>query len=77
MTTENFKFFLLLLFEATFTSLLKDKKSYRGHKSVGIKVFLPFLLDYRRIPDPDPGGPKTNGSYGSGSGSATLVKRIK
>ncbi len=24
-------------------------------------------------PDPDPGGPKTCGSYGSGSGSATLV----
>jgi hypothetical protein len=35
--------------------------------------FLLFLLDDRRIWILDPGGPKTYGSYGSGSGSATLV----
>ncbi len=34
--------FCLLLFEATFTSFFKDtvKKSQRGYKTVGIKVFL-------------------------------------
>jgi hypothetical protein len=34
------KFFGLLLFEGTFTSVFKDKKSKRSHKTVGIKVFL-------------------------------------
>jgi hypothetical protein len=29
-----------VLFEATFTSYFKDKKSKRSHKIVGIKVFL-------------------------------------
>ncbi len=33
-------FFCLLLFEDTFTSFFKDKKSKRSHKTVGIKVFL-------------------------------------
>jgi hypothetical protein len=33
-------FFCLLLFECTFTSFFKDKKSKRSHKTVGIKVFL-------------------------------------
>ncbi len=33
------KFFFLLLFEGTFTSFFKDKKSERSHKTVGIKVF--------------------------------------
>jgi hypothetical protein len=45
----------------TFTSFFKDKKSKRSKKTVGIKVFLLFLLDDRRIreaqkhvdPDPD------------------------
>jgi hypothetical protein len=39
------------LFEGTFTSLFKDKKSKRSHKTVGIKVLLTvlFLLDDRRI----------------------------
>ncbi len=76
-------FFYLLLFEGTFTSFFKDKKSKRSHKTVGIKVFLTILLDDRRFrirsrmdpdpylclvdPDPDLGGPKT---CGSGSGSA-------
>jgi hypothetical protein len=34
------KFFCVFLFEGTFTSFFKDKKSKRGHKTVGIKVFL-------------------------------------
>ncbi len=37
-------------------SFFKDKKSKRGHKTVGIKVFLTFLLANTvegPIPDPD------------------------
>jgi hypothetical protein len=37
------KFFCLLLFEGTFTSFFKDKKSKRSHKTVVIKVFLNIL----------------------------------
>ncbi len=32
--------FCFLLFEGTFTSFFKDKKSERSHKTVGIYVFL-------------------------------------
>ncbi len=32
-----FKFFCLLLFEVTFTSFFKDKKTWRSHKTAGIK----------------------------------------
>ncbi len=39
--------FLLITFEATFTSFFKDKKSPISHKTVGIKFFLLFL--HRRI----------------------------
>ncbi len=34
------QFFCILLFEGTFTSFFKDKKSKRCHKTVEIKVFL-------------------------------------
>jgi hypothetical protein len=34
------KVFCLLLFEGTFTTFFKDKKSKRSHKTVGIKVIL-------------------------------------
>jgi hypothetical protein len=34
------KFFCLLVFENTFTSSFKYKKSKRSHKAVGIKAFL-------------------------------------
>jgi hypothetical protein len=34
------KFFCILLFEGTFTSFFKVKKSKRSHKTVEIKVFL-------------------------------------
>ncbi len=37
---EKKKVFLLITFCCTFTSFLKDKKSKRSHKTVGIKVFL-------------------------------------
>jgi hypothetical protein len=39
-TNLIFKFCCLLLFEGTFPSFFKDKKSKRSHKTVGIKVFL-------------------------------------
>ena len=38
-----FKFSCILLFEGTFTSFFKDKKSKRSHKTVEIKVFLTIL----------------------------------
>jgi hypothetical protein len=37
------KVFCLLLYEGTFTSFFKDKKSKRSHKTVGIEVFLPIF----------------------------------
>jgi hypothetical protein len=43
------KFFCILLFEGTFTSFFKSKKSKRNHKTVEIKVFLTILLNDRRI----------------------------
>jgi hypothetical protein len=36
-------FCCILLFEGTFTSFFKDKKSNRSHKTVEIKVFLPIF----------------------------------
>jgi hypothetical protein len=36
-----------LKIEGTLTSFFKDKKSQRSYKTVGIKVFLLFLLDRR------------------------------
>jgi hypothetical protein len=59
------KFFCFLLFQGTFTSFFNDKKSRKSHKTVGIKVFLLFLLDDRRM---------IEGS-GSGSGSIPLTNR--
>jgi hypothetical protein len=42
--------FCLFRFEGTFTSIFKDKKSLKSHKTVGIQVFfLLILLDERRI----------------------------
>jgi hypothetical protein len=43
------KFFCTLLFEGTFTSFFKRKKSKRSHKTVEIKVFLTFCTNDRRI----------------------------
>ena len=54
------KFFCIVLFEGTFTSFFKDKKSKRSHKTVGIKVFLTIFAWL--LKDSDPGSPKTCGS---------------
>jgi hypothetical protein len=84
------KFFCFFLFEGTFTSFFKDKKSKRSHKTVGIKVFLTIFAWWQKDPDPepylllvdpdpDPRGPKTCGSgFGSGSGTpaVTILNRI-
>ncbi len=53
-----FKFFCLLLFESTFSSFFKDKKSYSKEvrKQLKSSFFLLFLWKY-----PDPGGPKLTG----------------
>jgi hypothetical protein len=59
------KFFCLLLFEGTFTSVFKDKKSKRSHKTVRIKVFLTILLDNKGMIEGSVSTPLTNGS-GSG-----------
>jgi hypothetical protein len=37
------KFFCILLFEGTFMSFFKDKKSKRSHRTVEIKVFLAII----------------------------------
>jgi hypothetical protein len=39
------RFFCILIFEGTFTSFFKDKKSKISHKTLEIKVFLTFLLN--------------------------------
>ncbi len=60
------KFFCFISYfgYGTLTSVFKDNMSFRSHKRVEIMVYLNFLL-------PDPRGPKTYGSYGSG----TLLKK--
>jgi hypothetical protein len=61
----------------TFTSVFKDNKSLRSHKTRFYKIFC-FLMEGAgpvhiiTDPDPYPGGPKTYGFYGTGSGSRTL-----
>ncbi len=46
------KNFCLLLFEVTFTSFCKNKKSKRSQKTVGIKVFHKILAWWLKDPDP-------------------------
>ncbi len=71
--------FYLLLFEGTFASFLKDKKSQRSHKTVEMKVFLLFLLDDGRIrvhtnnDTSGSGRSKTYATYGSESRSASTT----
>jgi hypothetical protein len=43
------KFFCILLFEGTFPSFFKDKKSKISHKTVEIKVFLTVFAYDRKI----------------------------
>jgi hypothetical protein len=70
-------FFSLLLFERTFTSFLMDKKSYEVTKQQDSRFFSQFLLDDRRIRIRMRISviqeARKHGSYGCGSGSATLV----
>jgi hypothetical protein len=69
---------------STFTSFFKHKKSW-SHKTEEIKDFLNIFAWWWKDPhlwltdpDADPGGPKTYGSYRSGSewGSGTLVRLL-
>jgi hypothetical protein len=39
LSSVTFQFFSLLLFVGTFKSLFTDKKPYRSHKTLEIKVF--------------------------------------
>ncbi len=72
-------FSYLLLFEFTFTSFFKDKKSEEGTKQLKSRFFFqepePDPDPYLWISDPDldPGGTRT---YGSGSATLPLVLRI-
>jgi hypothetical protein len=73
----KFKFFCVFFTEGTFTSVFKDKKSLRSHKTVEIKICLKILA--RGWKDPDPtnnygsgSGPKSYGSYGFGSGTLLI-----
>ncbi len=69
--------------------IFNDKKSKRSHKAVNIKVLAYFYclvikgsgyrsgsIPHRWLMDPDPGGPKTCGSGGSGFGFATIFRAI-
>jgi hypothetical protein len=49
MPTNNKFVFLFITFKGTFTSVFQDKKSWRCHIIVEIKVFLTFLLEDGRI----------------------------
>ncbi len=73
-------FFSLVPVKAHLHHYSKIKKSYRSHKTVEMKVFLPVfawwwkdpdLEPYLWLTDPDPGDPKT---YGSGSGTLVLAQ---
>ncbi len=71
------KYFCLLLFDDTLTSVSIYKKSKRRQKIVGIKVFLTSVAcwwkdpdPYKIMTDPDPGGLNPYGS-----GSPTLISR--
>ncbi len=81
------KFFCLLLFEGTFTSHFKGKKSSRSRKTVEIKICLTIFVWWWRDPDPylwlkDPGGPKpthqrrggTHSPGGEGDGGSIFWK---
>ncbi len=70
--------FCLFLFEGTFTSFFKDKKSKRSHKTVpvGIKFYLLYLHDDRRIRIRSRSGPLTNGS-GSRRPKNIRIPRIR
>ncbi len=63
------KFFCTVLFEDTFSSFFKDKKSKRSHKTVD-RVVDPYSFFTDPDPDPDP-ELDVGGQYGSGSKSGS------
>jgi hypothetical protein len=78
------KNFGLSLFEGTFTSFFKDKKSKRSHKTAGIKVFSYYFclmiegsgsgfIPLTRGSGSGSRRPKNIWIDGSGFGSATLL----
>jgi hypothetical protein len=69
MPTKNkLKKYKLLLTVGTFTTVFKDKKSLRSHKTDETKVFLKICgsgsVQIITDPNPNPGGLKTYGFYG-------------
>ncbi len=78
---------LLITFWRYIYTIFKDKKSKRSHKPVGfLNIFAAWLKDLDPDPDPDPyflltdtdpGGPKTCGSGGSGSGTLPTALYVK
>ncbi len=74
------KVFLRIIFEGTFTSFFKDKKSKRS-RNQGFSYYFCLMEEESWagsgsilwLLDPDPGGPKT-GSGGSGFGSRNTAK---
>ncbi len=79
----NKKCFCLLLFEGTFTSFYKEKnaqKKSQNSRNQGFSYLFCLMTEGSgSIPltnGSDPGGPKTCGSGGSGSGSRTLLSNV-
>jgi hypothetical protein len=79
MLTTFSKFFCLLLFNGTFTSVLMDIKSKRSHKVVEIKVFLTsfcLLIEVSgSVQNNDWSGSGRPKKYGSGSTTLLSEKR--
>jgi hypothetical protein len=68
--------FRLITFWRYIYIIFKDNKFKRSHKTVGINFFLTIFAWWQKDPGPylwledlDPGGPKTCGTNGSGSGT--------
>ncbi len=71
ISKKNFQIFCLFLFEATFTSFFKDKKSKRSHKTVGNQCFSYYFCLMM-----EGSVPLTNGS-GSGRPKNIWILRIR
>jgi hypothetical protein len=74
-SSGSFKMSTKNCFSLHFHYFFKDKKSYRSHKTVEIKVFLLFLLDDGRIRIQE-FQKHTYGSYEFGSESTTRLSAI-
>jgi hypothetical protein len=69
-------FICLLVFEGLFTSFLEDRKSKRGHKTVGINVFLTFCLMIDGS-GAGSGSVYMTSGYGSGTPKHIWILRIR